>query len=296
MKRRYPERTGSDDDAALNSKERAMTVVKRRLGAEAEVDLARGDTRSDGGRAGARPTGSCKPWRGEPSGQQLRDRYRRQPQAGMTQRRRSTGPASPRFARPTRRAARRDEAFGQAQEDTAVPAVVTGGIPPNKSDLKFFGLYQEGSTSAGFLNLFWSKVRDPREPRTWTSSSTSGSAHRPNPGGSGLHRKRPHADPQRRRPADQYDLSNGGVNPTLSIRQMDRQRLGSGDRPDGCWRCAGSINTSRSRRARATGWARRTRGPSARPSWPVGNPRPDQCDSFGSAYLKSRSSDRSTRR
>ena len=76
-----------------------------------------------------------------------------------------------------------DESFGQGtKEDTAVPAVVDGGIPPNKSDLKFFGLYQEGSTSAGFLNLFWSRVQDPRAPRTWTSSSTSGSARRPDPG------------------------------------------------------------------------------------------------------------------
>src|SRR5215217_6896186 len=55
-----------------------------------------------------------------------------------------------------------DESFGQGtKEDTAVPSVVDGGIPPNKSDLKFFGLYQEGDTSGGFLNLFWSRVQDP---------------------------------------------------------------------------------------------------------------------------------------
>src|SRR5215207_1503056 len=49
-----------------------------------------------------------------------------------------------------------DESFGQGtKEDTAVPSVVTGGIPPNKSDLKVFGVYQEGSGSSGFLNLFW---------------------------------------------------------------------------------------------------------------------------------------------
>src|SRR5829696_5578326 len=38
-----------------------------------------------------------------------------------------------------------DESFGQGtKEDTPVPSVVDGSIPPNKSDLKFFGLYQEG--------------------------------------------------------------------------------------------------------------------------------------------------------
>ena len=55
-----------------------------------------------------------------------------------------------------------DECFGNgSKEDTANPSVVDGGIPPNKSDLKFFGVYQEGSTSTGFLNLFWSRVQDP---------------------------------------------------------------------------------------------------------------------------------------
>src|SRR5262245_63780579 len=48
-----------------------------------------------------------------------------------------------------------DESFGQGtKEDTAVPSVIDGSIPPNKSDLKFFGVYQEGQGAAGFLNLF----------------------------------------------------------------------------------------------------------------------------------------------
>ena len=48
-----------------------------------------------------------------------------------------------------------DDSFGQgAKEDTAIPTVVNGSIPPNKSDLKFFGAYQEGNTNDGFLHLF----------------------------------------------------------------------------------------------------------------------------------------------
>lgn len=55
-----------------------------------------------------------------------------------------------------------DESFGTGtKEDTAVPSVIDGSIPPNKSDLKFFGVYQEGDTTSGFLNLFWSRVQDP---------------------------------------------------------------------------------------------------------------------------------------
>src|SRR5215203_6300629 len=55
-----------------------------------------------------------------------------------------------------------DESFGQGtKEDTPVPSVVDGSIPPNKSDLKFFGVYQEGTTATGFLNLYWSRVQEP---------------------------------------------------------------------------------------------------------------------------------------
>jgi len=48
-----------------------------------------------------------------------------------------------------------DESFGNgSKEDTANPSVVDGGIPPNKSDLKFFGVYQEKQLTGGFLELF----------------------------------------------------------------------------------------------------------------------------------------------
>ncbi len=55
-----------------------------------------------------------------------------------------------------------DESFGQGtKEDTASPVVVDGSIPPNKSDLKEFGVYQEGSGGTGFLNMYWTRVQDP---------------------------------------------------------------------------------------------------------------------------------------
>ena len=38
------------------------------------------------------------------------------------------------------------------------PTIVFGSIPPNKSDLKAFGVYTE---SADFLELFWSRVQNP---------------------------------------------------------------------------------------------------------------------------------------
>jgi hypothetical protein len=56
-----------------------------------------------------------------------------------------------------------DDSFGQgAKEDTEVPTVVDGSIPPNKSDLLNFGLHLEEAAA-----------RNRAARRTWTSSSTS---------------------------------------------------------------------------------------------------------------------------
>jgi hypothetical protein len=53
-----------------------------------------------------------------------------------------------------------DDSFGQGtSEDNAI---VTGSIPPNKSDLKAFGVFTEtGSAGDKFLELFWSRVQNP---------------------------------------------------------------------------------------------------------------------------------------
>ena len=56
-----------------------------------------------------------------------------------------------------------DDSFGGgSKEDTLVPTVVDGSIPPNKSDLKTFGGYLE-TTLAGdrFLHIYWHRVQDP---------------------------------------------------------------------------------------------------------------------------------------
>ena len=55
-----------------------------------------------------------------------------------------------------------DDSFGQgSKEDTAVPTVVDGSIPPNKSDLLNFGLYLEEATAGDFLHLYWHRVQEP---------------------------------------------------------------------------------------------------------------------------------------
>ena len=48
-----------------------------------------------------------------------------------------------------------------AAEDTACPSVVDGSIPPNKSDLKTFGVYFEDSAQGRYLHMFWHRVQEP---------------------------------------------------------------------------------------------------------------------------------------
>jgi hypothetical protein len=56
-----------------------------------------------------------------------------------------------------------DSYAGGVKEDTVCPGVTTDSIPPNKSDLLSFHVYREAGTGGhpGFLNLAWSRVSDP---------------------------------------------------------------------------------------------------------------------------------------
>jgi hypothetical protein len=56
-----------------------------------------------------------------------------------------------------------DSYKGGVKEDTACPGETTGSIPNNKSDLRTFHVYREAGdgTHPGFLNLAWSRVTDP---------------------------------------------------------------------------------------------------------------------------------------
>ena len=188
-----------------------------------------------------------------------------------------------------------DESFGQgAKEDTAVPSVVDGSIPPNKSDLKFFGLYQEGSTATGFLNLFWSRVQDPSgttnmdfelNQRQCTPGQTPADA---DCSGNGLTPIRTTGDL-----LIIYDLSQGGTHPTLSIRSWTGSAWGPATDLTSSGNATGSINSSAIPAADSDGLGAqdaRTFG-EAQVSIAALFPNPNQCNSFGSAYLKSRSSD-----
>jgi hypothetical protein len=191
-----------------------------------------------------------------------------------------------------------DESFGQGtKEDTAVPSIVDGGIPPNKSDLKFFGVYQEGNSSSGFLNMYWSRVQEPSGTTNMDFEFNQSST----PSANGVTPIRTAGDL-----LVQYDLAQGGTNPKLFLSTWvatGPKSLCEAANSTPCWgkkvdltaaaQAAGSINTSTIPDAESDGLGEhspRTFG-EAQISIDALFPDPTVCKSFGAVYLKSRSSD-----
>src|SRR5919108_4238322 len=183
-----------------------------------------------------------------------------------------------------------DNSFGQGtKEDTAVPTVVSGSIPPQKSDLLTFGAYLETNPDGRFLNLFWHRVQEPQGTTNmdfeFNQSSTIS--------GNGVTPVRTAGDL-----LIQYDLSKGGTSPTLFVSRWvtsgpASQCEASNSLP--CWSAktnltaagdaTGSINTSAIPAAESDGLG----GISART---FGEAQLDfdvltggGCVAFGSAYL-----------
>src|SRR5215216_5479659 len=195
-----------------------------------------------------------------------------------------------------------DDSFGTGtKEDTPVPSVVNGSIPPNKSDLLNFGVYLETTPSgARFLNLFWHRVQEPSGTTNmdfeFNQSSTISS--------NGVTPVRTAGDV-----LIQYDLSQGGTNPTLFLSRWITGSNGetaadceaSNSLP--CWSdkvnlsaagdATGSINTSAIPAGKSDGLgdiSPRTFG-EAQIDFDALVSDTTGCVGFGSAYLKSRSSD-----
>src|SRR5215208_2589497 len=199
-----------------------------------------------------------------------------------------------------------DESFGQGTaEDNPNPTIVTGSIPPNKSDLKAFGVFTENDE---FLELFWSRVQNPSGTTNMdfelNQEFCDGTAdHCAN---NGSNRNPVYVTPKRT-DGDvliTYDLSKGGTVPTISIRFWDGTAnewgpadvISGGANPD----ALGSIN-------RTTIPATETGGATGGLTTALGQQDPftfgeaaisfdalfgeGACGQFGSAYLKSRSSD-----
>ncbi|TYL54342.1 MSCRAMM family protein [Agromyces mariniharenae] len=189
-----------------------------------------------------------------------------------------------------------DDSFGQgSKEDTAVPSVVDGSIPPNKSDLLNFGLYLEEAAAGDFLHLFWHRVQEPSGTTNMDFEFNKSETLSAN----GVTPVRTAGDL-----LIQYDLAQGGTNPQLFLSTWVASGPGSqcqASNSTPCWGvrvnltaagdATGSINTSAIPAAESDGLgpvSARTFGEATVDFDVLGG---EGCVAFGSAYLKSRSSD-----
>lgn len=203
-----------------------------------------------------------------------------------------------------------DDSLKGAEQDP-VPGIVTGGIPPSKSDLKSFGVFLE-SDSPGFMHMYWTRVQEPQgttnmdfefnQRRCVQGTDTSGCS---------TNGKTPI-----RSLGDiliTYNLSSGGDDPSLWLHRWiaggaglceDSQEGGTGANGGPCWDvgenltaagdATGSINTTAIPGNETDGLAP-TDGFSA---FTFGEASVDlsavfgqSCFALGGVFLKSRSSD-----
>jgi len=196
-----------------------------------------------------------------------------------------------------------DDAFGQgAKEDTEGPTVVSGSIPPNKSDLKTFGVYlEDNGPGERFLHVFWTRVQDPSGTTLMDfefNQSTS-------PSGNGITPARTRNDL-----LVQYELTQGGTVPMLYVSKWLTSAGGdsssdceaSNKLP--CWStrneltgsglAVGSINSSAIADGDSDGLgplSPRTFGEATVDFEFLAGTTNQGCTNFGSSHLKSRSSD-----
>jgi Prealbumin-like fold domain len=188
-----------------------------------------------------------------------------------------------------------DSYKGGVKEDTACPDETTGSIPNNKSDLLTFSVYEEpgSGTHPGFLHLAWSRVTDPSGTTLMDfefNQSSTGCAIGPN---------------NLRTAGDlliEYAIDQGGSRAELTARVWSGTAWGPPSDLDvpsatcGGGPCAaGTINQSvipfgESDGLITTGQKEaRTFGEASIDLRLIFQP--DKCTTFGSAMIKSRSSD-----
>jgi hypothetical protein len=191
-----------------------------------------------------------------------------------------------------------DSYAGGVKEDTVCPGQTTDSIPPNKSDLLSFHVYREPGSGShpGFLNLAWSRVSEPSGTTLmdfeFNQSSTNCS--------SGPNKVRTAGDL-----LIEYAIDQGGSRADITARRWTGTAWGPTQNLDvpsatcGGQPCAaGTINTSPILAADSDGLI--TNPPTVQKNARTFGEaqidlrlifQPNKCASFGSAMLKSRSSD-----
>jgi hypothetical protein len=192
-----------------------------------------------------------------------------------------------------------DDAFGQGtSEENPVPTIVSGSIPPNKSDLQNFGIYRESNATGKFLNLFWSRVNSPSgtvdmdfELNKLVCDGTATNCANNGTNGSGAVYVTP-----KRSVGDRlvtYDLASGGTVPTISIYSWSGSSWSGGKVISGAeGEALGSINFSTIAGIDSAGLNQKdpfTFG-EVSISYKALFSGLSGCGTFGSVYMKSRSS------
>jgi Prealbumin-like fold domain len=189
-----------------------------------------------------------------------------------------------------------DDSFGNGtKEDTPVPSVIDGSIPNNKSDLTRFYVASENVGDHDFLYLAWERVQDPSGTTNMDFEFNQSSVL----SGNGVTPVRTAGDV-----LIKYDLSQGGTKPSFGLHrwvtQGEPSQVCEASAKLPCWgkvqplgaEAVGSVNTGPvTDPIRGVSLDPRTFGEAAIDLTAAGILDPTQCQSFGKAYLKSRSSD-----
>ena len=179
-----------------------------------------------------------------------------------------------------------DSYAGGAKEDDACPGTTTGSIPNNKSDLLTFGAYVEPEVGGpGFLNLFWTRVQEPSGTTLMDFELNQSSTLCAN----GVNQVRTAGDL-----LIEYRIEQGGAVANILVREWTGSAWGPALDLTGT-AAAGTINTSPIPAAESDGListgsiSPRTFGEAQLDLDFIFDD--ESCDSFGSAFLKSRASD-----
>ena len=182
-----------------------------------------------------------------------------------------------------------DSAFGQgSNEDQAVPTFKPGSVPPNKSDLTNFGVFEEQNANGSFLHLFWTRVQEPSG--TTNMDFELNQKQCPEDGGPDCSSNGHTPERTAGDALIEYHLDNGGTVATVSLREWTGSAWGPEQELSG--QAIGDINDSAITAAAAGGLGSlspRTFGETSIDLDAILPP--DDCFGFGSAFLKSRSSD-----
>jgi hypothetical protein len=179
-----------------------------------------------------------------------------------------------------------DSYTGGAKEDDVCPATEFGSIPNNKSDLQFFGGYFEPEANGpGFLNIFWQRVNNPSGTTLMDFELNQSSTDC----GNGVNPVRTEGDL-----LIEYRIEQGGARATLKVREWTGSVWGPATDITGAL-AIGDINDSPIPAAESDGLI--TSGSLSSRTFGEASLDLDfifdeaSCESFGSAFLKSRASD-----